>query len=297
MTHDLAVVIPHYRDFRRLERCLTALEKANQLSWTDVIVVHSGDTPHAYPIEQKFPWARFIHEEVPGAGPARNAGVEATTAPSLLFIDCDCIPDQGLLVATRASLQESPVVGGRIRLFDENPGRRNGTQSYETVFAFQQKHYVKRKNFAVTANLATTRSVFNEVGPFRTNVAEDREWCQRARQKGYKIKYDKFMCVEHPTRGSWQSLSNKWLRLIHEDFASYPNSRWCRTLWMLRAFMLPPSIIKDLPKIWLSPQLNGSLERLSGSWILIRLRFWRLYQMYKSLSRSVNCEHRHLHTE
>lgn len=297
MTHDLAVIIPHYQDFVRLDRCLQGLADAEQLKWTDVVVVHSGPTQHDFQVEKNFPWARFIRQPEPGAGPARNAGVEATSAPFLLFIDCDCVPDKNILTAARAALDRSDVVGGRISLFDETPGPRTGAQSFEVVFAFRQKQYVSRQQFAVTANLATTRAVFDAVGPFAKDLSEDREWCHRVVSRGFSIGYDKAMHVSHPTRGSWLSLSQKWRRLIREDYAGLPSGPVASLTWLGRTALMPVSILRDLPKIWFSPRLNGPSERIGASWTLARLRLWRAYQMILTFFSNVSSAHTHLHSE
>ncbi|MFW5899467.1 MAG: glycosyltransferase family 2 protein, partial [Jiangellaceae bacterium] len=86
------------------------------------------------------------------------------------------------------------AVGGRVEVFHEDEGAgpstgprtvpRTGAQAFEAVFAFENRAYVERKGFSVTANLVTRRAVFEDVGPFRPGLSEDLDWCARARARG-----------------------------------------------------------------------------------------------------------------
>ncbi len=279
MTRDLAVIIPHYKDYVRLGQLLEELADCEGRDWTDVVVVHSGTTAHDQAFERRYTNVRFLHEPLAGAGPARNLGVSATTAPFLLFLDSDCRPDKDLLIQARRHANKADIVGGRIDLFDETPGNRTGAEAFEAVFAFHQKSYVQKRHFAATANLLTTRSVFDQVGPFATGTAEDREWCLRARDLGFSIAYAPRMRVRHPSRGTWDSLVSKWGRLVREEFALTRKSSIFAVRWGTKLLALPFSILLDLPRVWFSGRLNGPSERLLGSWTLIRLRFWRMRAM------------------
>ncbi len=118
-----------------------------------------------------------------GAGPARNGGVAASNGAILAFTDCDCVPSPEWLTAGIAALERAPVVGGRMTVSTSEC--KSGAEAFESVFAFDNEDYVTRKGFTVTANLFCSRKTFDEVGPFRTGVSEDTEWCWRARDRGF----------------------------------------------------------------------------------------------------------------
>lgn len=282
MTRDLAVVIPHYKDYLRLDRCLEELAACDGRDWTDVIVVHSGDTERDFDFEATHPGVRFLHEPNLGAGPARNLGVSFCSAPFLLFLDADCRPARDLLIQARRHVSKADIIGGRIDLYDETPGHRSGAEAFEAVFAFRQKIYVTKKHFAATANLLTTRSVFEDVGVFSKDVAEDREWCLRARSLGYTITYAPNMRVKHPSRGTWESLVLKWGRVVREEVGLYRTSSIFSLRWAAKFLGLPLSILRDLPRVWFSGRLNGPSERVLASWTLIKLRLWRMREMLEA---------------
>ena len=103
MPPDLAIIIPHYNDTARLIRCLDAL--APQLaSDVELVVVDNASTHPLDPVRARFPDLRIVTEPRKGAAHARNRGVEETTAPTLLFIDSDCLPAADWVAMARTTL-------------------------------------------------------------------------------------------------------------------------------------------------------------------------------------------------
>jgi GT2 family glycosyltransferase len=47
------------------------------------------------------------------------------------------------------------------------------------------------------------------VGGFRSGVAEDKDFGQRAAVKGFRLVYDSRICVSHPARRDWPELRAK----------------------------------------------------------------------------------------
>lgn len=277
MTADIAVIIPHYNDHRRLERCLQALTQAD-LSGADVIVVDNGSEPSPTGIIGRFPGIRHVREPRKGAAAARNRGVAETKAPRLAFLDADCVPDADWLTVARTEAGPQEVVGGYVGVFDETPPPRSGAEAFETVFAFQQEVYIARKGFSVTANLVTSRAVFEAAGEFVVGVSEDAEWCRRAVAGGAKLRYCPALRVHHPTRSDWPALRRKWLRLTEESFELHLLTGG-RLGWGLRALAMPLSVAVHLPRVLRHPDLNGAGERLGAFGTLARLRALRAVWM------------------
>src|SRR5690606_41690322 len=112
------------------------------------------------------------------------------------------------------------------------------------------RDYIERKGFSVTANLVTTRKVFEAVGPFTNGLSEDAEWCFRARDKGYRLALDESMRVAHPTRSDWPALVRKWRRNAREMVAlarQAPPGPKGRVLWAARALAMAGSRLAHLP--------------------------------------------------
>lgn len=265
-----AVIVPHYNDVTRLTRCLEAL--VPQLtSAVEVVVADNTSTDDLGAVRARFDTVRFVTEPAKGAGMARNCGVAATTAPGLIFLDADCVPQPGWLNRARQIGVTDAVVGGRIDVFDETPPPRSGAEVFETVFAFKQADYIARKGFSVTANLVTTRAVFDATGPFVTGMSEDMDWCRRAVSAGHSLRYDDALVVAHPTRQDWHALRKKWRRLTQEMYGLNGQGAKARLGWALRACAMPLSAVVHSPKVMAHPELAVG-ERLRGLATLFRLR-------------------------
>jgi GT2 family glycosyltransferase len=276
-----AIVIPHFNDTARLRKCLAALTPQVAGRPVETIVVDNGSTEDLGPLRSEFPWVRILCERARGAAPARNTGVAGSRAPWLFFIDADCVPAPDWLDTALGLGGWDGIIGGRVDLFDETPPPRSGAEAFETVFAFPQRSYVERKRFSVTANLLTTRAVFDATGPFEASLAEDMDWCHRAGRLGYAVRYHPELAVAHPTRGDWTALARKWRRVTIEGFHANGTDMSARARWALRAMLMPASIPLHLPRALGSPRLATGGERLRCAATLVRLRLLRMAWMLR----------------
>ena len=278
-----AVVVPHYDDHERLGRCLAALGRCEGLARAQVLVVDNASPRPLDAVMAAHPFARFVSEPRRGAAAARNRGVAESAAPLLLFLDADCVPEPGWLAAGMAALTAPgapDIVGGRVAVFDETRGPRSGAQAFEAVFAFDNARYVARRGFSVTANLATRRAVFEDVGPFRPGLSEDLDWCARARERGWRLGYDAGLRVAHPSRADWPELARKWRRLTEETYGLSGEDRRARLAWGARALLMPASAVAHLPRVLRHPGLAPG-ERARAAAVLVRLRLRRAAWMLR----------------
>ena len=276
---DLAVIIPHYQDQSRLERCLSAL--APQLGpGVEAVVVDNASPDPVDDIVAACPGMRLVVESEKGAAPARNRGVAETTAPIIAFLDCDCVPAPNWVEAIRSVVQRADVVGGVVEIFDETPGPRSGAEAFEAVFAFDNRSYVEKRGFSVSANLITRRDVFEIVGRFRTGLSEDLDWCHRATAAGFSLTYADDVQVQHPTRSDWTALRRKWLRLTYEGWGLKGRSLGARAAWAVRALAMIPSILIHTPKVLRHPKLDTH-DKVLALATLARLRLLRANWMLR----------------
>ncbi len=275
---EFAVIIPHYNDQARLMRCLAALMPQMEGQEGELVVVDNNSGTGLDDLRRSYPDLRLLVEEKQGAAEARNRGVAETTAPVVLFLDCDCVPAANWLEMALAQADLGDVVGGQISVFDETPAPRSGAEAFETVFAFDNRAYVERKGFSVTANLVTRRDVFEATGPFVAGLSEDLDWCRRATALGFSLAYAEAMQVAHPTRANWQALAKKWRRLTEEGFGVHGNSFAARCTWGARALLMGPSAMVHSLRIWRARDLSWR-ERLRAVWTLWRLRLTRMVWM------------------
>ena len=275
-----SIVIPHFEDVERLRRCLDSLAEipSGTLGEAEIVVVDNDSPSDLGWVERDFPFARLVVETTRGAAAARNRGVRETGAPRIAFLDCDCVPRRDWLrrVIDLPLAPEGEVVGGAISTFDETPPPRSGAEAFEAVFAFNQKGYVEQKGFSVTANLVTSRELFERVGELRDAVSEDVDWCRRATSGGARLTYDADLSVSHPTRRDWPALRKKWLRTTREAHGIYGDNRLS---WLMKALLMPASAVAHVPRVLSSDRIDGAGERFRAVLTLFRLRLARMWWM------------------
>lgn len=283
----ISVIVPHFNDPEALARCLSALAAQTLPPQAFEIIVADNGSPQGERtltdlIDGR---ARLVIVTEKGAGPARNGGVEAAQGDLLAFTDCDCLPEPQWLEQGIAVLARHDIVGGKMVVAIGHEGAMTGAEAFEAVFAFDNESYVKDKGFTVTANLFCRRADFARIGPFRTQVSEDREWCRRARGMGLSLGYAADAVVAHPPRRTWQELRRKFARINSETYAYYRATRKLgRLQWMVRSFALPLSILPHGLQIMTSPRLRNGTERRGALVMLARQRLWRFAHAWRLLA-------------
>ncbi len=281
----VSIIIPHYDDLANLGRCLALLERQtlrpgdyevivadnNSRCGIDAVRDCAGDRAHVVPAPEQ------------GAGAARNAAVAASHGELLAFIDSDCVPAQDWLERGVAALARGDIVGGAVSVFCATPGAPNAVEAFEMVFAFRTRDYVERQHFAVTANMFARRADFDRVGGFSAVVAEDMDWCFRAREMGLSLVYGADVKVEHPARATWPDLVRKWRRTTRETYLLNARRRFARTRWLLRALAVLASPLPHLVQVWRSDRIGGVGSRIDASAILFRLRYFRFVESLRLL--------------
>lgn len=279
---EAAVIIPHYNDVVRLGRCLAALvpQLVAAGDRVEMIVVDNSSTQSLDPVRAAYPDLRIVTEVKKGAAEARNRGVLETTAARIFFLDCDCVPAPDWLETAFAVMDRADVIGGRIDVFDETPAPRSGAEAFEAVFAFDNRGYVEKKGFSVTANLLTRRDVFEATGPLIHGLSEDLDWCRRATAKGYALAYEDGLRVSHPSRSDWAALVKKWRRVTDESFGVNGKGPKRRLVWAAKALAMPASVLAHAPKVLRHPGLSAG-EKRTGLAMLARLRLSRMGWMLR----------------
>lgn len=269
-----AIIIPHYNDAERLRICLEALFRSPQsdLDRVSIVVCDNASTDDISDLKTDFPTVIFLTQPIKGAAAARNMAVHRTKEPLLFFTDSDCIPDSTWIGTAFAVSGTADLVGGLVETFDETPPPRTGAEAFDTILGFEQQRYVEKMSFSVTANLITSRKIFEQVGDFIVGRSEDLDWCHRARDKGYSIAYSDNLRVLHPTRPTWPELARKWRRMTAEAFETEQNST---IKSFIKALVVGGSGIAHLPKVWMSKRLSFR-DKIRGTGTLIRLRLLRM---------------------
>lgn len=283
----VSVIVPHFNDPEALGQCLEALEgQTLPRQEYEIIVADNGSPQGEQALARLIAGrARLVIVPEKGAGPARNGGVEAAQGELLAFTDCDCLPEPQWLERGLEALARHDIAGGRMTVAVGHDRPMTGAEAFEVVFAFDNEAYVKDKGFTVTANLFCRRADFERIGRFRTQMSEDREWCQRALAMGLSLGYAAEAVVAHPPRRNWHELRHKFARINSETFAYYRATRRLgRLQWALRSFALPLSILPHGLKVIGSRRLRTATERRAALLMLIRQRLWRFGDAWRLLA-------------
>jgi GT2 family glycosyltransferase len=281
----VSVVIPHYNDLDNLARCLDCLRRQN---WPadryEIIVADNNSEGGIGAVARIAPDVHVVAAPEQGAGPARNAGAAVARGGVLAFIDSDCLADRDWLAHGVAALRRCDYAGGSVMIRLGSTGRRTPAEAYEAVFAFDIGKYVGKEHYAATGNLFVPKAVFDRVGGFRSGVAEDMDWCWRANALGFRIGYAERAVVGHPPRRRWAELVRKHDRMLRETLWLWRERPGWRRRWLLHALLVGASPIGHWVRVWRSPRLPGSGEKLAGLAGLIAIRAYRCYRMLRLLA-------------
>jgi GT2 family glycosyltransferase len=283
---SVSVVVPHYQDLGGLALCLNSLERQTYPADRFEIIVADNASPEGCEAVEAVirGRARLTVVREKGAGPTRNGAVALATGEILAFTDSDCVTDPDWLREGVAALCNGDIAGGRMKVLMERPEAPRPTEAFEAVFAFDNRRYVERLGFTVTANLFCPMALFQTVGAFRVGMSEDLEWCGRARAAGFRIVYAPNAVVGHPARRSWSEIVAKWRRVNAETFALSAGRPGRSLRWFLRSLLMPASAVAHTPRVLTSPALTSWSQRRDALVMLYRLRFWRMLDCLRLLS-------------
>ena len=252
----VSVIIPTYKDWDKLNLCLSALNNQSlSKELFEIIVVNndpSTDIPYSVDhIENLI----ILLEEKPGSYSARNKGLQHAKARLIVFTDSDCVPNENWLQSLFDEYQvtgDNTLIAGDIDVQKIGPGKASVIEQYDMVLGLPQKRYVSR-GYAVTANLAIPRHVFDTIGVFddRRFSGGDSELCRRAKRFGYHLSLSEQAIVKHPARSSWTELATKVRRVKGGQIKNGSFKK--RSTFFIRSF-LPP--VRAYYKIIKKPELS-----------------------------------------
>ncbi len=230
----------------RLATCLDALARQTlPQDQMEVIVVDNGSDAPPQTLVEKYPFAKFTSEAIPGSFAARNRALEISQGEMLAFTDSDCVPEENWLASGLAALEKAEgeiVVGGRVDVFAADPKRPKTVELLDIATGFDQETSIRESGYSVTANLLATRTAFDAVGPFNQKLLSggDGEWCQRAGEADIPTVYCPEVIVGHPARASMEELVRKRRRVIGGRHQRNSRSLFSFDFWRTAArFVFP----------------------------------------------------------
>ena len=284
-TPRVSVIVPHYQDLDRLDTCLNSLSRQSFPREHFEIVVADNASPVGADAVAKViaGRARLVVVQEKGAGPARNGGVAEARGDILAFTDSDCVPGPEWISAGVQALSSADFIGGEMKVLVDDPKSMTPSEAFEYLFAFENKLYIEKRNFTVTANLFCPSELFEKVGGFRVGLSEDIEWSHRALGMGYKIGYAPGAIVWHPARKTWPDLERKWARINTEFYLLHMSKRngWARYI-LLTLYQIPSAIFQT-GRVLRSRDLDSWRKKIQVAQVLYRLRLGRFAASFSML--------------
>lgn len=208
-TPEVSVIICTRNRTRQLRACLDQVSRLESAGPWELVIVDNGSsdaTPEflaGYRRTAPVP-VTVVHEQTPGQGRARNAGVSAARGDILAFTDDDCYPAPDWLRQVQRVFADPALgyMGGRILLHD--PADAAITIQTSTELKRFAPHSFLPAGSIQGANMSVRRQVLDEVGAFdplfgpgTPFIADDIELVARASAAGWSGIYCPDAVVYH----------------------------------------------------------------------------------------------------
>ncbi len=260
----ISIVVIVYNGEQTLHPCLESItaQRIDTMA-QEVLVVDNGSTDSTPDIIRSFP-VKYIYEARRNRACARNTGVRNATGDIIAFIDADCVAKQDWLSCLMAKFNEDAHTGAVAGALLSEPNSPVERYIDFRRIVDQEKMLESGRccspPFALTANLAIRKKVFDEVGLFDDEhlpvTGEDADFCWRMQWAGFTIGYAPDAIVWHKHRSSLSLLftqtygygfSNVSLFAKHHE--RFNRRYWIDTryyVWLMKAFFkLPYSLIVE----------------------------------------------------
>ncbi|MBI4526604.1 MAG: glycosyltransferase [Deltaproteobacteria bacterium] len=212
----VSVVVPVWNGEQTIAQCLASLLKMHfPAERREILVVDNGSTDNTAAIVKRFP-VRYLTEERRGAPLARNRGIRASQGEIVAFTDADCVVSRGWLQELFRAFDQGDVGGVAGEIFAYPP--RTPAELYASrVRHLSPQKYLARPllPFAVFANLAFRRSVFDQIGLLDEAMltGEATDFCTRFfRATSLRLSYAPRAVVFHRHRSTTRGfLGQQWV--------------------------------------------------------------------------------------
>ena len=200
----VSVVVPFFNSARHLRASVESLLRQEHVGGPhEVILVNNGSTDGSASIAAEYDQLILLEEQTPGAYAARNAGIEAATAPLIAFTDADCVVANDWLRAMQDGMQDPSIamLVGRCQFPENASVTLRWLGAYENAKTeYVVTHGPPSRQFAYANNMAVRASVFDELGPFKEwKRAADSELVHRlaSRRPDLRLAYCHSMRMTH----------------------------------------------------------------------------------------------------
>lgn len=236
---DLAVVVPTRDRWPVLARTLAALGAQSVGGFETVVVVDGTDQrPPA------LPGCRVVQVDHGGPGAARNAGVEATDRPLVLFLGDDMVPDPGLVAAHLNAHRDRPAASTAVLgHVDWHPevaagGPERWLEWSHTQFDFPPTA-TGDAGFGrfYSCNVSLGRRLFREAGGFDPSFRyyyEDLDLGYRLDRAGMRLAYEPAARARHLHPYDLTSLRRRFRGVAEGEYHMAERHRWFEPFFLAR---------------------------------------------------------------
>ena len=243
-----SLLIPTFNEEKRIERCIDSV-MSQQLKPTEVIVIDDGKDKTKQivaKIRKTHPFLKYARGPGRGRAAALNFGAEKTRENIIGVIDADCIaPREWLLNAKKDFESGADAVSGPYR-----HGKNAGMLEIagQVVYDFFNNMFTSgQTNRIVGGNFFVKRCIFRQI-KLNTEIrgGDDYNFSTELLQKGYTIKFDNHLYVEH--EGEPKTLNEiyrqrrVWGRAcwdILRKNGRLSTNTWIRIIYGLMLFLIP----------------------------------------------------------
>ena len=239
---SVSVILPAWHSHETLAACLHSLRAQSFRDFEVIVVDSSPGSESAAIVAGQFPEVRLHRSEQrlwPHA--ARNLGTRFAQGDILVFSDPDCRMSPGWLEhLVRKQREGRHLVGGGVAGL--NGGWfENGVHISKYAWWLPGGNAGPRPDLP-SANVSYSRSLFEEVGPFREEWCGDTLLAQRAAQRGIEPWFEPAASIQHDHRVNW----TQFLRERFERGLDYGRIRpqlqgWSR--WRTLAYLVATPLI------------------------------------------------------
>lgn len=239
---DFSIIVPVRNRPREIERCVQSLLALDyDPAKFEVLVIDNGSTDDTAKVAEAS-GARVLSEPQPNRCNARNLGAAEAQGQWLAFTDSDCEVDADWLKnfagADEKLSGEIGILAGAVL---PGPAESPAAAYIARRGWIDQEKFLTDEPFsppfAATANLAIRKEVFDAVGGFDPALSvagEDADWCWRARESGWHIRYVAEARIVHHHRAT----TGQMIRQAYDYgqgnaalFAKYRNA-WGARRWV-----------------------------------------------------------------
>ena len=204
MTQRVSIVMPTYKRGDVAAASLAAVGRMRDTAGVELVVVDDGspeeDRAALERAVREVRFARLLLQENRGPAAARNAGIAATTAPLVAFLDDDCSPAEDWLEQLTSPFADGDerlgAVGGRVLAAPPH----NWVSRFCSASAYSSGLQPVFEN-AATANACYRRSTLEALGGFDEGFVypggDDPDLSARARAAGYRLEFVPAAIVYH----------------------------------------------------------------------------------------------------